>query len=382
MTISDDRLLRYQRNRAARLGQRSWIHSDTAGGYPARYVAGELLVLEDHHSAARDVLTSLGHRADAIHDDEAIPGLRRLRVTDLRTSAAIRLVRQRAGAGAAGPNHVFLSSPYEHGGPFGPPEPTDQAYTAREQTATNPVRITVVDTGVWLDSPLPRNAYEATDADLDDTLDDDDSDVAHANFIAGVILAATDQAHLRIVKVLDADGVCTEYDLARALLALPDSDVVNLSLGGYTLDNSPPVLLAAALGQLLGDHDRVVVAAAGNDGRADQPFWPAAFAANDASWADQVIAVAAHDGKYLCNWSNTGDWVSIAAPGCDITSTYVRRPDFSTGMAQWSGTSFAAPYVAAAIASRREAAGSIAAAVKQLRQDAGSRRYNNYPGLA
>jgi subtilisin family serine protease len=93
------------------------------------------------------------------------------------------------------------------------------------------------------------------------------------------------------------------------------------------------------------------------------------------------VAVAAHDGTTLCPWSNTGPWVSIAAPGSDITSTYVTHGPFTSGLAQWSGTSFAAPRVAAAIADRHAVTGSVADAVKQVLADAAARTYGPYPGL-
>jgi thermitase len=194
-------------------------------------------------------------------------------------------------------------------------------------------------------------------------------------------LNATSNARVRIVRVLDATGVCTEADLASALIAL-DADVVNLSLGGYTADDQPPMVLGAALGTLLAGTDRVIVAAAGNDGGTGQPFWPAAFTAAGVPWADQVLAVAAHDGSKLCDWSNKGPWVSLAAPGSQITSTYVNEGVFTSGWAQWSGTSFAAPYVVAALAERHPAAGSVVAAAKELRQDATAHTYSSYPGLA
>ena len=48
----------------------------------------------------------------------------------------------------------------------------------------------------------------------------------------------TVKARIRIVRVLDTFGLCTEVDLANALLRLGDVDVINLSLGGFTLDDS------------------------------------------------------------------------------------------------------------------------------------------------
>ncbi len=95
-------------------------------------------------------------------------------------------------------------------------------------------------------------------------------------------------------------------------------------------------------------------------------------------FADQVVSVAAHDSSGLCHWSNKGPWVDLAAPGSDIVSTYVTHADFPTGFARWSGTSFAAPFVAAA----HSKTGTIAGAVDEVRKRALERSYDGYPGLA
>jgi subtilisin family serine protease len=100
-----------------------------------------------------------------------------------------------------------------------------------------------------------------------------------------------------------------------------------------------------------------VVACAGNHA-SDRPFWPAAL--------DGVIAVAAVDGEERAWFSDFGPWVDACAPGVGITSCFVRfdgplprvrgiDPDDFTGYATWSGTSFAAPVVAGAIAERAAA---------------------------
>jgi subtilisin family serine protease len=75
-----------------------------------------------------------------------------------------------------------------------------------------------------------------------------------------------------------------------------------------------------------------------------------------------VVGVAATgaDGT-LAPFSNRGDWVDATAPGVDVVSSFVRllpgeegvAPGTTTrvyGAATWSGTSFAAPRVAADIA--------------------------------
>jgi subtilisin family serine protease len=132
---------------------------------------------------------------------------------------------------------------------------------------------------------------------------------------------------------------------------------------------------------LLHGGDRAVVAAAGNDGVHDRPHWPAAFAGSALGFASQVIAVAAHDGTGLCAWSNTGPWVDMSAPGSNIVSTYVNHADFPTGFAQWSGTSFAAPYVVAAIAASHSTGSTVAAAVDDVKVRARSGILGGYPSL-
>jgi subtilisin family serine protease len=343
----------------------------------------------DQSQVARQVINGLGH-ANVTDAGGGPPGFRRLQVDGLDVPAAIRGVHARAGrqqgAVVAGPNHVFLSAPFEHGGPFGPPVPAVAGTLPPGVTPETPARISVLDTGIWKDSPLPDTCYTATDSDYEVDVDIDgdgilDTDVGHANFIAGVVMRNTVKARIRIVRVLDTFGLCTEVDLANALLRLTDVDVINLSLGGFTVDDSPPVVLQSALRTLLEGHDRVLVAAAGNDGQRGRPYWPAAFAADDQPWCRQIVAVAAHDGHALCDWSNAGDWVSLLAPGADITSTFVHHEAFTDGWAQWSGTSFAAPYVVAAVADRIDDTGSAVAALEQVRALAASHEYGQFPAL-
>jgi subtilisin family serine protease len=152
----------------------------------------------------------------------------------------------------------------------------------------------------------------------------------------------------RIVPAL----AVTDFDAAKALDAVDEADVVVLSLGGYSADNTPLPATASAIHRLQGRLPGcVVVAAAGNDA-VDRPFWPAAMKG--------VIGVAAHDqGGRPAGFSNHGDWVDASAPGEGVVSTYL---DFTgnqeptdtkvafSGWAKWSGTSFAAPIVAGAIA--------------------------------
>lgn len=389
MSVARERLERWLQTRDARLSALPWLRTETHGGRTVRYVADEILVQDSGTALAHRTLTGLGHRSSEITEDEPSAGLRRLRTSGLDVSAAVRQLRGKLPAGSvAGANHVFMSTPHEHGGPFGPPVAVDAppAKLAPSTDTTAPVRVVVMDTGIWLDSPLPAGCYTATPENHETVLDGDadgmlDSDVGHANFIAGIVAQDTAGAQVRIVKVLDSFGVCTEADLAAAITGLTDTDVLNLSLGGYSVGDLPPVALSAALQTFLSGGDRVVVAAAGNNGDGDRPFWPAAFTADTASWAGQVVAVAAHDGTAVCGWSNTGPWVTVAAPGDGVVSTYINHALFSSGWAAWSGTSFATPKVVAAIVDRVATAGSVTAAAAAVLAGAQSTPLGGYPAL-
>lgn len=116
--------------------------------------------------------------------------------------------------------------------------------------------------------------------------------------------------------------------------------VVNLSLIGPDNELLEQAVLGAARKGL------ILVAAGGNDGPSAPPAYPAAYPA--------VIAVAAVDdrGRAYSN-NNRGPYLEISAPGVDIWAA-----DGRGGEAFWTGTSFAVPFVTAALA-REVAAGAV-----------------------
>ncbi|MEQ1493785.1 MAG: S8 family serine peptidase, partial [Terricaulis sp.] len=90
------------------------------------------------------------------------------------------------------------------------------------------------------------------------------------------------------------------------------------------------------------ERGHIIVAAAGNGGPAARPSFPAAF--------DGVLAVTAideSDRPYVR--ANRGDYIDFAAPGVDI------NVDVNGSMARVSGTSFAAPVIAAEAAAHLHA---------------------------
>jgi subtilisin family serine protease len=108
--------------------------------------------------------------------------------------------------------------------------------------------------------------------------------------------------------------------------------VINMSLSG------PRDTLLADAVKKLAAKGIVLVAAAGNEGPAAGPSYPAAY--------DDVIAVTAV-GRNLNSYryANRGSYIDVAAPGVAI---WTAMPGSKEGY--HSGTSFATPYVTAALA--------------------------------
>jgi subtilisin family serine protease len=157
-------------------------------------------------------------------------------------------------------------------------------------------------------------------------------------------------------------------------------DVVNLSLGGFfetPLEEAQDSPLLDAV-NALADLGVVVVAAAGNEATTRR-FYPAALAGRPPR-ADSVPVVsvsALNPNGTRAAFADEGEWVNCWATGAAIVSTMPtwlrgdRSPDLRTGSAGarpgtaretldiddysggvgiWSGTSFAAPLVAATVA--------------------------------
>jgi subtilisin family serine protease len=145
-----------------------------------------------------------------------------------------------------------------------------------------------------------------------------------------------------------------------------DPQVINLSAGCRTRMDHPSIALDTFHRTRLRKRDCVLVAAAGNDSWS-APFWPAAF-----DWCVGVGSLD-RDGR-VSDFSNFGVSADVYALGRNLVNafpdgTFVchESPDkgdvrvFSTGMARWSGTSFAAPLVAGMIAREISRTGSSAA---------------------
>lgn len=346
--------------RLARLGSAGLRIERAADGY--LYRPGQLLL----GRGAVDVLRAEAGREAVRPDDETNDRFARRGVDVQRWQVDSRIGlpelhraiegRARARGSSVELNHVFTGEWYYEGGPATEPAlastlPLPQGLLP---TGTGP-QVAVLDTGVAVPAHALFSAMllgdDGTDVDL---LDEDgnsylDTEAGHGTFVCGLVQRVAPGLGMEQRKVLDASGFGDDLTVALGV-AETTAPVLNLSLGGYTRADRRPRALEAALAAL--DPSRVVVAAAGNN-RRRRPFWPAAF--------PNVVAVAAYDsatGQHAA-FSNYGPWVDVCAPGVDLHSCYVqgrRGPDLDdgsfTGWATWSGTSFAAPLVAAEIAHR------------------------------
>ncbi len=162
-----------------------------------------------------------------------------------------------------------------------------------------------------------------------------DHGTAIANLLVGGKEGLLQNAELFAVNVFrNTNGKpdTTTAWVIKALNSLLEKNVkvINMSLGGARDE-----LLEYAAKTVSGKQV-LMVAAAGNDGPEGQPAYPAAY--------PDVIAVTAVDAREkIFRKANKGDYIDISAPGVDIWSISSRKGRYYTG------TSFAAPFVTAAL---------------------------------
>jgi subtilisin len=206
--------------------------------------------------------------------------------------------------------------------------------------------IAILDTGIDSDHPdLQANigagayAVSCSGSGCRYGWDDDNGHGTHCAGIAdavdnsrGVVGVSTN-ATLHAVKVLNSRGSGSYSDIAAGIEYVGDQgwDVGSLSLGGRKSSVvEDAVEYAYSRGVLL-------VVAAGNSG-------PCSYCVGYPAAEPECMAVSATNrSDNLASFSSTGPQIEIAAPGADITSTYVGGE-----YASLSGTSMACPHVSGA----------------------------------
>ena len=288
------------------------------------------------------------------------------------------------------PDHIVYVTPQGIGKlcPAGEPElPLGKgpvpALTDKSQ-AGDGILVSVVDTGWYRAGSRNPETPWLRDRILGDeeTVDPEDihSYAGHGNFVGGVIRCLAPATELDFEGVLTRAGAVYESVIARelneALTSQNRPDLISVSAGCYTRNNAG-LLAFTILMELFnladGADAPLVVAAAGNDA-SDRPFFPAAY-----RWVTAVGAL--EEDMSVAAFSNVGDWVDVYAHGSKLvnafpTGTYFckepgptqgEQRDF-TGLAQWSGTSFATPIVTGAVAAHMTESGETSprAAVEAL----------------
>ncbi|WP_150007416.1 S8 family peptidase, partial [Iodidimonas nitroreducens] len=232
------------------------------------------------------------------------------------------------------------------------------------------VIVGVIDTGIDREHPEFAGAISELSADVTldrDTPTFDDSD-GHGTIVSGIIAARRNDtgtlgvAFQSTILALRADdpGSCEtedgcsffDRDIARGInQAVRDgARVINISLGGEGFGFSvlQAVRNAAA-------NDVMVVISAGNDSEIDPSGF--AFLADDPLTRDHVLVVGAtNQFNALADFSNRAGQLAeffLVAPGEDILAPFPQEQcEAGPGncFARASGTSFAAPHVAGAVA--------------------------------
>lgn len=171
-------------------------------------------------------------------------------------------------------------------------------------------------------------------------------EVGHGTKVAGIIAARpadgtgfvglAPKATIIPIKQNDANGSGTAGSLAQSIdyAVEAGADVINISQD--TAEALKPNSSLELSVQKALRHDVVVVASAGNDGLGGnvKKTYPASYPG--------VLAVASSDrNNERAPFSQSGDFVDVAAPGVDIVSTVPKG-----GHCADNGTSFSAPYVA------------------------------------
>ena len=342
---SDDSRREDRHDRAERRGSstRFEVERDTAG---RERVRREVLMVADQQSI--DTVRDAGF---AIISERPLTAftetLARIRVRRGRSvEQTISELQALAPLASIAPDHLFRPS-------------GDDAVTSVESAPTpvppiNTGHVGVIDTGADVSWPALAHSIVRTEGFADGGY----TSRAHGTLVSEIV--ARSGAHLTVADVfgVDADNrlIAPAAAIASAIdwLVASGVRVINISIEGP--DN---FVLAHVIKRALAT-DVAIVAAAGNGGPGAAPAFPAAYPG--------VIAVTAVDENgQVYRRANRGDYIAFAARGVHVESDY----ESATSKAKTvSGTSFASPIVAAAIARRLDGIAGLGSVIDSLKSEA------------
>jgi len=193
---------------------------------------------------------------------------------------------------------------------------------------------------------LDQSTSDILDQSTADILDQSTSDIldhlpafGHGTMMAGLVHLAAPNASIIPLKVFDASGTATKWNIVKAVYDAVNmgADVISMSFSSSSKTKMIESALSFAISQGV-----VPIVATGND-NTDAPTFPASMSGTVA-----VSAVDMSDQKAA--FSNYGPYVNISAPGIDLITTYPGNGRFARG----SGTSEAVAFTAGIYASAKQ----------------------------
>jgi hypothetical protein len=279
--------------------------------------------------------------------------LLRFRVADdLNSRDALRQVLPTNLVDRLDRNHIYNPQAAEQ-------DKTQAHMSTASSLCQHPLKVGMIDTAIQQQHPAFKQSHIIERNFLGEEFD---QPKGHGTAVAGLLVGSDQNLPPRLPQATLYNASVfytrTQYAQGATMMHLvsglnwlmqEDVSVINMSLAG------PDNQILAAVIERVSNSGKVIVAAAGNEGPASPPLYPAAY--------PQVISATAVDNdENIYRWANRGDHVDFAAIGVSVITA---RGDGKFG--RESGTSMAAPVVSAFVACElAENNGEVTKVIEQL----------------